>query len=62
MFKSKFFFFLIIISLSKEEPQNYETYVLSIQYTNNVCETSSNKEKCYENIKYTPKNRNKKNK
>ena len=45
---------LIIFSLKLEK--NYETYVLSLQYVNNVCETSSNSSECYKLLNNTPKN------
>jgi ribonuclease I len=50
------FLIILIIKISKNQEINYEIYVLSIQFINNICHISSNIEKCYSNIKYTKNN------
>ena len=52
------FLIILIIKISKNQEINYEIYVLSIQFINNICHISSNIEKCYSNIKFMAREKN----
>ena len=55
----KLIFLILIISiihLSKLQDINYEIYVLSIQFINNMCEISSDIEKCFTKVNNTKNN------